>query len=161
MQEIAFSTTVTVELDCELPVTASVLWNLLSDPAEISHLLGVHCTFETRLGSRIVLNGNPNPLTDATVCYLDPAHSLGAFWNETIICAKLQDRGPSTRLCIRQIGVHPEAAVQFAAGWRHIFETLSTRLSGQTSVLTHADIVDRYQTQFRSFAQIHGMHHPA
>lgn len=160
MQQIVFSSAVTLEFSREYPASVDAVWRALTDAGEISDWMGYECTFDPRPGGLFTIGVAPR-IDHAVVCQIIPCKVLVTMFRETLIFQTLESRHGFTSHRIRQIGVLPESAASFACGWHHLLDRLTEHITGDP----HDVMLDRieaiYEEQFRAYAQTHGMMRPS
>lgn len=159
MQEIVFSSAVTLEFSRVYPVSPETVWHAITDSAQISDWMGYPCTLDPRLGGLFTI-GVDNPIEHAVVCCVDPNRALVTMFRETLVFQIIEGDSTQTTHRLRQVGVMPESAVSFACGWHVLLDRLAGHITGDISEIPYHQIETQYEEQFRAYAQTHGMMRP-
>ncbi len=160
MQEIVFSSAVTLEFSREYPVAAETVWRALTDSAEMSSWMGYSCTFDARPGGLLII-GIDKLYDHAMVCQVVPGKVLVTMFRETLIFQTIEEVDGITTHRLRQVGVKPESATSFACGWHHLLDRLAGHIAGHIPELPLHGIESLYEEQFRAYAETHGMLRPS
>ena len=129
-----------VRLERHLAATPAEVWQLLTDPAELTGWLCAAVEIEPRPGGTISLRfANTDTAIHGRVLRFDAPSVLEYTWRtadepESIVRFELRptDSATGTRLLLTHTRCDHGQAGSFAAGWHQHLDLLTSQLAGQT-----------------------------
>lgn len=128
-----------VRLEREFDATPDELWQMLTDPAELTKWLCAGVELEARPGGAITLKfDNSHTTIRGHVVRIEAPRLLEYTWRrgdelESVVRFELHPAPArsGTRLSVTHTNCHRPEIGEMAAGWHHHLELLATQLAGQ------------------------------
>lgn len=128
-----------VRLERDFNASPDELWQLLTDPAELTAWLRADVDLEPRAGGAITLRfANSNTTIRGRVVRCTAPAVLEYTWRrdnepESLVCFELRPApaNTGTRLIVTHTNCNPAEVGEMASGWHHHLELLAAQLAGQ------------------------------